>query len=138
MRSLPYCSPLGRSNMAVTQAKFWGWGTADRQPPLDVAEAAREHLGFEPAEPEEPARVDELELPSPRVEPPPSLAEICSSDPYDRASHAYGKAYRDIVRAFRGRIGNPPDVIARPREEREVAELLEGCTGAGVAAIPYG
>ena len=34
--------------------------------------------------------------------------------PHDRASHAYGKAYRDIVRAFRGRFDHAPDVVAFP------------------------
>src|SRR4051794_31166549 len=125
-----------------SRAKFWGWGPEDRQPPHEqVAEAgaaARRHLGFEPAEVERPARVEDLELPPPRVEPPASLAPICSSDPHARASHAYGKAYRDIVRAFRGRIDDPPDVVARPREERELVQVLDWCAEAGAAAIPYG
>src|SRR3954454_23935241 len=100
-----------------SRAKFWGWGREDRQPPHEqVAEAgaaARQHLGFEPAEVERPARLEALALPPPGIEPPASLAAICSTDPHKRASHAYGKAYRDIVRAFRGRIDDPPDVVAR-------------------------
>ena len=126
----------------LRQLKFWGWGYEDQQPPPDevaaTAAAAREHLGFEPAEVEQPARLEDLELPPPRIEPPASLAPICSSDPYERASHAYGKAYRDIVRAFRGRIDNPPDVVARPREEADVERLLDWCASAGAAAIPFG
>jgi alkyldihydroxyacetonephosphate synthase len=122
--------------------KFWGWGHEDQQPPhaqvQATAAAAREHLGFEPAEAERPVRLEDLELPPPRVEPPASLAAICSSDRYERATHAYGKAYRDIVRAFRGRIDNPPDVVARPREEADVERLLDWCSSAGVAAIPFG
>ncbi|MEA2423531.1 MAG: alkyldihydroxyacetonephosphate synthase, partial [Thermoleophilaceae bacterium] len=126
----------------LRQLKFWGWGYEDQQPPPDevsaTAAAAREHLGFEPAEVERPARLEDLELPAPRIEPPASLARLCSSDPYERASHAYGKAYRDIVRAFRGRIDNPPDVVARPREEADVERLLDWCATAGAAAIPFG
>ena len=53
-------------------------------------------------------------------------------------AHAYGKAYRDVVRAFRGRIDNPPDLVARPGDEAEVAAVLEWCADAGAAAIPYG
>jgi alkyldihydroxyacetonephosphate synthase len=132
--------------MTVTEprsrAKFWGWGPENRQPPheqvVELGAAARKQLGFEPAEVERPPCLEDLELPPPRIDPPASLAAICSSDPHERASHAYGKAYRDIVRAFRGRIDNPPDVVARPREERELAELLEWCADAGAAAIPYG
>jgi alkyldihydroxyacetonephosphate synthase len=125
-----------------TKAKFWGWGSQDQQPSdeqLDeLGAAARAHLGFEPAEVERPARVEDLELPPPRVLPPASLGEICASDTYTRARHAYGKAYRDIVRAFRGRIDNPPDVVAFPATEDEVRQVLEWCADAGVAAIPYG
>jgi alkyldihydroxyacetonephosphate synthase len=124
------------------QLKFWGWGYADQQPPPDEVEAtaaaAREHLGFEPAEVERPVRLEDIELPPPRLEPPQALGPLCSSDRYDRVSHAYGKAYRDIVRAFRGRIDNPPDVVARPREEADVERLLDWCASAGAAAIPFG
>src|SRR5439155_10924621 len=56
----------------------------------------------------------------------------------ERASHAYGKSYSDIVRAFRGRFDHPPDVVAFPRDEREVEAVLEWCADAGAAAIPYG
>jgi alkyldihydroxyacetonephosphate synthase len=120
-----------------SRPKFWGWGPEDRQPPHEqvaqVGAAAREQLGFEPAEVERPPRVDDLALPPPRLEPPAALAGICTSGAYERAAHAYGKAYRDIVRAFRGRVDNPPDVVAFPRDEREVAELLDWCADAGAA-----
>ncbi|MEA2449183.1 MAG: alkyldihydroxyacetonephosphate synthase, partial [Thermoleophilaceae bacterium] len=123
-------------------AKWWGWGSEERQPPLDqlreAGAAARAHLGFEPAEVEPPPRLADVRLPPSRIEPPAALAAICSTDAHSRASHAYGKAYRDIVRAYRGQVDHPPDVVARPRDEREVAELLEWCAGAGAAAIPYG
>src|SRR4051794_22537819 len=126
----------------ASRPKFWGWGPEDRQPPHDqvvqLAAAAREQLGFGPAEVERPARVEDLELPPPRLEPPAALASICSTAPYARAAHAHGKAYRDVVRAFRGRIDNPPDVVARPHEEHEVEQLLDWCAEAGAAAIPYG
>jgi alkyldihydroxyacetonephosphate synthase len=128
--------------MAERRRKFWGWGYEDQQPPpAEVEQAgrgAREHLGFGPAEVESPTRLEDLELPPARIRPPASLAGICSSDTYERASHAYGKAYRDLVRGFRGRFDHPPDVVAHPREEREVEELLDWCAEAGAAAIPFG
>ena len=69
---------------------------------------------------------------------PASLAHICSSEPYARASHAYGRSYRDIVRAFRGRFDHPPDVVAYPGDEDELRRLLEWCEEERIAAIPYG
>ena len=52
-------------------------------------------------------------------------SEICSTDDYERALHAYGRSYRDIVRAFRGRFDHPPDVVAHPRDEAEVQAVLD-------------
>src|SRR5215210_8083173 len=131
--------------MAVTASrrlKFWGWGYEDQQPPHEqVREATagiRAHLGLEPAEPERPVELANLDLPGPRLEPPRSLAPICSADLHERASHAVGKGYRDIVRALRGRLEHAPDVVARPRDEAEVEALLSWCADAGAAAIPFG
>ena len=120
----------------------WGWGYEDQtQPPeqaAQIAALARERLGFEPAPAEQPVPLDAVELPAPRVEPPAALAAICASDPHSRATHAYGKSYRDIVRAFRGRFDHPPDVVARPGTEAELTAVLDWCAGTGLAAIPFG
>jgi alkyldihydroxyacetonephosphate synthase len=131
--------------MATTSArrrKHWGWGFEDQQPPHEqVAEtgrAAREHLGFEPAEVERPVPLAEVELPPPRFEPPPALAGICTTDLHDRAVHAYGRSYRDVVRAFRGRFDHSPDVVAHPTDEDGVRAVLEWCAESGAAVIPFG
>ena len=128
--------------MAERRRKFWGWGYEDQQPPAGEVEragrGAREHLGFGPGEVEPPPRLEDVQLPLPRIDPPASLEHICRSDPYERASHTYGKAYRDLVRALRGRFDHPPDVVAHPRDERELEQLLDWCAGAGAAAIPFG
>jgi alkyldihydroxyacetonephosphate synthase len=122
--------------------KHWGWGFDDEQPSRDelrtAAAGIRAHLGFGDGAVEDPVPIERVELPAPRLAPPQSLAEICASDPYERASHASGKAYRDIVRAFRGRFDHVPDVVARPHDAKQVAELLEWCGERGAAAIPYG
>jgi alkyldihydroxyacetonephosphate synthase len=39
---------------------------------------------------------------------------------------------------MRGEIPEPPDVVARPRDEAEVEAVLAWCADAGAAAIPYG
>ncbi len=57
------------------------------------------------------------------------LAAICSQQHRDRATHAYGKSYLDIVRGFRGVYEHVPDVVARPRDERDVEALLEWAAG---------
>ncbi len=122
--------------------KFWGWGFEDQQPPPAeveaVAAAARAHLGFEPAEVERPVALEDLELAPPRLTPPASLAAICRDDLYERAAHAYGKSYRDVVRGFRGQFDHPPDVVAHPGDEAELEAVLSWCADAGAAAIPFG
>ncbi len=125
----------------TARRKFWGWGLEGSGPSEEqaraIARAAGARLGAALELAPEP-RLEEVELRAPRVAPPPALAGICSAAPYERAAHSYGKAYRDIVRAARGRFENPPDVVAFPHSERDVAALLDWCGDAGVAAIPYG
>ncbi len=53
-------------------------------------------------------------------------------------THALGKAYRDVVRGFRGQIDAPPDLVARPRDEAEVEAVLAWCADQGAAAVPFG
>ena len=128
--------------MSARRRKFWGWGHEDQQPAHAEVEqvglGAREHLGFGPAEVERPVALQDVRLAPARLDPPAALASICRSDPYERALHSYGRAYRDVVRAFRGRFDHPPDVVAHPRDERELEQVLEWCAGAGAAAIPFG
>jgi alkyldihydroxyacetonephosphate synthase len=126
----------------VRRLKHWGWGYEDEQPsPDEVAAAAAQiapALGFGSTEPEQPVAPEALQLPEPRLTPPPRLADICSTSAYDRAAHAYGKSYRDVVRAFRGEFDHPPDVVAFPRDEPEIEALLEWCQSANAAVVPYG
>jgi alkyldihydroxyacetonephosphate synthase len=122
--------------------KHWGWGYEDEQPsPAEVraaAEGIAPALGFGSADVEDPVPLEAVELPAAGLEAPTALAGICSTDTYDRAAHAYGKSYRDLVRGFRGRFDHPPDVVAFPADEPQVEALLEWCEACGAAAIPYG
>jgi alkyldihydroxyacetonephosphate synthase len=127
---------------ARRRRKFWGWGFEDQQPaPGDLrraAEAVCSQLGFGDADVELPASLEDVELPAPRLRPPRALERICSTGDYERASHAYGKSYRDVVRAFRARFDHPPDVVAFPADEADVVSLLDWCGEVGAAAVPYG
>jgi alkyldihydroxyacetonephosphate synthase len=126
----------------MRRLKHWGWGYEDQQPSgPQIEEAAagiRAHLGFGAEEVEQPVALEDLELPPARLQPPAALKDICHGDTYERAAHAYGKSYRDLVRAFRGEFDHPPDVVARPRDEAEVTGVLDWCAEAGAAAVPFG
>jgi alkyldihydroxyacetonephosphate synthase len=122
--------------------KHWGWGYEDEQPSDEELRGAcsflAQRLGFGSSDPAQPVPLSEVSLPAPRLAPPASLAEICFTDTYERALHAYGRSYRDVVRAFRGRFDHPPDVVVRPRSEHELADALEWALAAGAAVIPFG
>jgi alkyldihydroxyacetonephosphate synthase len=127
---------------ATRRRKHWGWGYADQQPSGAELEAAargiRETLGFGAIEIEEPVPLEAVALPAPRLRVPDSLADVLTDDHYERVSHALGKAYRDVVRGFRGQFSNPPDLVAHPRREKEIEEVLSWCEERDAAAIPYG
>ena len=119
---------------------WWGWGWEDAAVGGREAEALRRTMagfGFEP-EDHDPPSIADLDLRAPCVTPPAALASICTTDPWERAAHTHGKAYRDVARNLLGRLDEPPDVVARPTTEAEVVDLLEWCSDGGIAAIAYG
>ena len=80
----------------------------------------------------------QLDLPVARVVVPSSLSGICSTDPRARSSHTYGKSFRDVVRSLAGDLAAAPDVVARPEREQDLVDLLDWCSAAGCAAVPFG
>ena len=127
--------------MSSGRRSFWGWGLEESALAGDRLEGLGGVLaGFFGISPERrtPVRVEELHLRRPRIEPPPALAPFCDSSTYERARHAYGRSYRDVVRAFRGEFPHPPDVVAFPRTEADVAAVLDWCGSTGTAVVPYG
>ncbi|MEU5540544.1 FAD-binding oxidoreductase, partial [Streptomyces sp. NPDC020362] len=93
---------------------WWGWGYADAHPDDAECAAMGALLPGTLARPLPIPRVADLPIARPGVTPPPALAHLVTDDPEARASHAMGKAYRDVIRALRGRPGRIPDLVARP------------------------
>ena len=82
--------------------------------------------------------VAEIDLRPPRISPPATLAAICTSEPYERLLHTYGKSFPEAVRIFARDFGNAPDVVARPRSEADVVAVLDWAADADAAVIPFG
>jgi alkyldihydroxyacetonephosphate synthase len=122
----------------VRRLKHWGWGYEDQQQPHEQIVAAAEGiipmLGFG-REPGRPVPLDRVEMRPSRLNSP---GGIFTDDRHQRAVHALGKAYRDVVRGFYGEFQNPPDLVAFPRNEPEVMEVLDRADGWGAAVIPFG
>src|SRR4029077_10114959 len=91
--------------MAERKRKFWGWGYEDQGPTPEqqkhMAERMAKRFGLDELTITPPPTEKELNLRPPRVSPPDSLKEICSTSIHDRAGHSYGKSSRDLIRAFR-------------------------------------
>ncbi|AJE86291.1 alkyldihydroxyacetonephosphate synthase AgpS [Streptomyces albus] len=117
---------------------WWGWGWREEALPDAECAALGALLPGLPADPLPVPRVADLDLPEPAATVPASLAPLVTADPADRAAHALGKAYRDVVRALHRTPGRVPDLVARPRGEQDVADLLDWAGRTGTAVIPYG
>ncbi|MCB0976627.1 MAG: FAD-dependent oxidoreductase, partial [Acidimicrobiales bacterium] len=117
---------------------WWGWGWEDQ---TLTDEECRSYGALMPGLADGPLpvpKVDDLDLRKPRVTVPDTLTNVLVDDPIERASHTYGKAYRDVVRALAGRLDAPPDLVARPRTEDDVVAILDWASESEVAVVPYG
>lgn len=121
---------------------WWGWGREEQH--LD-GEALRGLEGevrkrFETGDIDvrRAATVGELDIPEPRIEPPRALRDLVVTDPVARARAAHGQAFRDVVRAFHGELDAFPDIVVSPRDDDEVAAVLDWCADVGAACVPRG
>lgn len=128
--------------MTERRRKHYGWGREGEGFSADEREFAfarlRERLGVETFDARPVPRLEDIALKPPRIVPPASLAGICSSAPHDRAAHTYGKSYPDYVRGLAGDYAPAPDVVAYPRNEAEIAALLDWAGSVQAAVIPFG
>ncbi len=120
---------------------FWAWGLESEEPTMEqmreMAAKVSQQYGVS-LEAVAPPKLSELTLRQPRISPPASIAEFCSTDTHSRAVHSYGRGFRDRIRAFNRQFPNPPDVVAYPLNEEDVVSVLDWCSSSGYVAIPYG
>ncbi|MFG2894731.1 FAD-binding oxidoreductase [Streptomyces sp. NPDC048248] len=121
---------------------WWGWGNTEDA----VVGAEREALSRRVSQllpdadltPHSAPPVESFEVAASRVKPPPALASIVSEDARDRLAHSHGQAFRDVVRALLGKLPHVPDLVVRPTSEAEVIHVLDWCSDARIAVIPFG
>jgi alkyldihydroxyacetonephosphate synthase len=126
----------------MARRKFYGWGFEDETLAADEVAALDAKwlpiLGVESPEPAPPPRLEDLALRAPRLTPPPSLARLFTDAPHERAFHAYGRAFTESVRIWRGDFADAPDLVAYPESEADLAAVLAFCADAGAVAVPFG
>lgn len=127
--------------MSERARSHWAWGYEDAFPDEATLAKLEKRLGHTLGGPivrEAPVPFDAIALPKPRIVPPYELRAFGSDGPRDRVMHAYGKGYRDIVRAFRGEVASPPDWVFFPESEEHLASLFLFCEREDVAIVPFG
>src|SRR5262249_35553857 len=135
-------SERGSMDMAEKRRKFWGWGREDEG--LTDAELERidgfwaKQFGSSELRVTPPPRPEEIELRPPRIVIPNALKDVCTTGHHERLVHSYGRSLADSMRIFRRDFSNPPDVVAFPRTEQDVAGILDWCDSIAAAAIPFG
>lgn len=125
----------------------WGWNDApdefSRRDDL-WAWLARE-LGM-PALLATPARdLKDIQLPHSRLRGEERIrfaamlgAEQVRDDDYERAFHALGRSYHDILRMRAGDLSTAPDLVLYARNQDDVLAVLAYAAERGIAVVPYG
>jgi alkyldihydroxyacetonephosphate synthase len=137
--------------MSIDRAKIrWnGWGWTAHKDELAGREALWAWLAGElgmPALLATPARpLESVALPPTRL-PAAALARFVSllgvdrvrGDDYERAFHARGRSYNDLLRLRAGDLANAPDAVLYPRSGEEVLAVLAVAGEFGIAVVPFG
>jgi len=123
------------------ERSVWAWGWRAKFPD-DQARAGLVQLARALVPTAMPALrappADEPSVPAPAVAIPAALAAFASQAPRDRAMRSRGRAFPDLVAGFVGDYAGAPDVVARPRDDAEVARVLEVSAEHGWAVVPFG
>jgi alkyldihydroxyacetonephosphate synthase len=127
--------------MSAPRLKHFGWGREGEGLSADeeafVLARAQARFGMTLAMSATAPPLGEIKLEAPRVTAPASLP-FATSDHYDRAAHTFGKSYPDLARGLARDYANAPDVVAYPRDESEVAAVLDWAGGADATVTPFG
>ena len=120
---------------------WWGWGWEDAAvegAELDRLAGMLAAVLGDAGTPRRAPAPEDLGLRAPRVAVPDALAGIADGSDGARAGHSHGQSLSDVVAMLEGDLPDPCDWVLRPAAEDGVAAVLDWCTAAGIAAIPWG
>lgn len=67
-----------------------------------------------------------------------TAADRVRTDDFERAFHARGKSYADLIQARAGALAPAPDAVIYPINEAEVLALVQFAARENLAVVPYG
>ncbi|HEX5980798.1 MAG TPA: FAD-binding oxidoreductase [Thermoleophilaceae bacterium] len=127
--------------------RWWGWGQDGH--PVSLPEPAvallHDELGADLSVRHEHVALEDVRVPQPRLPGGARArleaavgAEHVLDDRAARVSHAAGRSYPDLVRLRSGDASSAPDAVVAPGSADEVRAVLEACSEARVAVVPFG
>jgi alkyldihydroxyacetonephosphate synthase len=126
--------------------RWWGWGDPahDATLPDDALPWLRERVGLDdrvtPPVALEQVRLRPAALPEGLRDRLVAIAGVAGvrDDRAARVMHAAGKSYPDLVRMRAGDGESAPDAVVLPGDREAVAAVLEACSRARAAVVPFG
>jgi alkyldihydroxyacetonephosphate synthase len=132
-----------------TKISWNGWGWAAHRDDVAANEAAWTWLAAELGMPSllaTPARaLDDIVIAPSRLDPSERAQfarmlgeDRVRDDHFERAFHARGRSYHDLLHLRAGNLSTAPDAILYPRGTEEVLSVLSFASDNRIAVVPYG
>ncbi|HAJ48371.1 MAG TPA: alkylglycerone-phosphate synthase, partial [Alphaproteobacteria bacterium] len=126
-----------------------GWGLSSAHSPMEGRDAAwpwvADALGVKELPQTHPKPLAEIALPPSRLTglAAAQLADVLRSDqiapePLERASHARGKSYHDLLHLRAGKLEACPDAVVYPENTDDALQLLQWAQDHDAAIVPFG
>ena len=126
----------------MRKRKFWGWGYADElfstEEEKNIDSRIAKTFQLDDIETLPIPKVEDIDLPKPRLGAPSALSKVLSDDKEERLNHTYGKSFPDTARSLLKDFSSPPDLVAFPNTEDELVNVMDWCDESNIAVIPYG
>jgi alkyldihydroxyacetonephosphate synthase len=139
---------MGDPQVEIGPAKWWGWGAESKTYPLDDKPQFWPFL-LKTLKLKELSTCPHIALERVKLQPPKlspqTLARLkritgtthVSTEKYHRLTHSLGKSYPDLLRLRSGLIPNAPDAVVYPRDEDQLARVLEFAQAKRIAVVPF-
>jgi alkyldihydroxyacetonephosphate synthase len=129
------------TDVASSRRSFWAWCLESEEPTKqqrdELASRLSERAGTAIVAKPVP-KLDDATLRPSRIAIPDSLAAWCTTDTWERAFHSHGAHFTDRTRTFALDFPNPPDVVAHPSTEAELAATVDWSGSNGYVVVPFG